>query len=144
MDLAQKSRMSFSHWIYETVESHLAREGKDFQEVSTQRVSLQAENRQLRRDLQAREARISDLETEVFKLRNQLFASEKPVGLGEMDGRLLDALRSGGLWSNREILAELGVDANDADAIQIVTVQLRFLQDHGLVKESARGWRWIG
>ncbi len=87
---------------------------------------------------------ISDLETEIFKLRNQLFASEKPEGLGEIEGSLLDALHSGGLWSNRELLAELGVAANDAESIQIITAQLRFLQDHRFVKESARGWRWIG
>ena len=61
------------------------------------------------------EARISDLETELFKLRNQLFSYPMPTKLGDIDKKLMDALRSGGTWANREILQELGVDANDIE-----------------------------
>lgn len=142
--IAKKAKMSFTDWIYSMVEARLVEESEDAQAATDQKISLQAEARQLRRELQKSEARISDLETEVFKLRNQLFASPMPTKLGDIDAKLMAALRSGGTWANREILQELGVDANDIEAIEIVTKQLQILQDHGLVRESARGWKWIG
>lgn len=141
--LAKKAKMSFTDWIYSMVEARLVEESEDALAAADQKISLQAENRQLRRELQNSEARISDLETEIFKLRNQLFSSPMPTKLGDIDKKLMAALRSGGTWANREILQELGVDANDIEAIEIVTKQLQSLQDLKLVKESARGWRWI-
>jgi len=138
---AKKAKMPFTAWIYSMVEARLAEDdeaGKD------RAVFSYAENRKLHRELEKSEARISELETEVFKLRNQLFAAPQPTGLGQIDEKLLNVLRSGGTWSNREILAEMGVEPHDIEAIEIITRQLQVLQDLRLVKESARGWRWIG
>jgi len=142
--LATKSKMPFHRWIYEMVETRLAEESEPAQEISSQRASLQDENRHLRKDLQKSEARLSDLETEIFKIRHQLFMMKTPKGKGKFDAMLLAALRSGGTWQGRVLLEELGVDSNDIDAIEIVTSQLQYLQDLGLVKESAQGWKWIG
>ena len=85
-----------------------------------------------------------DLKTENFKLRNKLFAMEKPEGIGQFDKELLDLLRQKRTWPNRALLDELGVDSSNIEAIQIITRQLQTLQDLSLVKESAQGWRWIG
>lgn len=141
--IAKKAKMPFTDWIYSMVEAHLVEENEDSQAATDQKISMQTENRQLRRELQKSEVMISNLETEVFKLRNQLFSAPTPTGLGEIGKKLLSVLRSGGTRSNREILQDLDVDANDIEAIGIVTKQLQTLQDLELVKESAQGWRWM-
>lgn len=140
--IAKKSKMPLTAWIYAMVEARMAEEAAT--EEAAQKASLQSENRRLRHELQKAEAMISDQQTEIFKLRNQLFALPHYPTAGEFDAALIDLLRSGGTWPNRDILQELGVEPNDADAIDILTHQLRMLQDLRLVKESPRGWRWIG
>jgi hypothetical protein len=142
--LAKKARMKFNRWVFSMVELQLIVESQDLEEICTQKTSLQSENLKLKRDKERIEARLEDLETEVFKLRNKLFAMEKPEGIGEFDKELLDLLRQGLTWSNKTLLDALDVDSSNVEAIQILTRQLQTLQDLKLVKESANGWRWIG
>ena len=141
--IAKKSKMPFTSWIYEMVEGRLAEESEPAQEVSDQRTSLQSENRRLRNDLEKDEARLRVLETQIFKLQQAVFLHDQP-GRENYSKKLIQVLQSGGTWPGRDLLAELNVNPDDATAIQIVTHQLQALQDFGLVKESARGWRWIG
>ncbi|MCX8207519.1 MAG: hypothetical protein N3G75_06770 [Methanothrix sp.] len=139
--LARKARMPLSRWIYHTVEEHLAEDTRE----RTQKSDLFAENRRLQRELEKSNARIRELETEVFKLRNRVFVTpDGPRGIGSFDPALLDLLRSGETWTSRALLDALGVDQSDADAIEIVTRQLYLLLDLGLVQETSRGWRRIG
>lgn len=58
--------MPLSRWIYEIVEEHLA-EGSD--EGAAQKSDLFVENRRLQRELEKSNARIKELETEIFKLK---------------------------------------------------------------------------
>ena len=141
-DIAIAQKMTLTKWIYEMVEGRLAEESEPAQEIASQRTSLKAENRKLKRDLEKEDARLRELETEIFKLQHANLLNN--IGLRDYSIKVIEVLRSGGLWPNRELLVELGVNPDDAYAIQIVTNQLQALQDFGLVKESARGWRWIG
>lgn len=138
--LAREAKMPLSRWIYWMVEARIdeVSDGASSPDL----VKIQSENRRLRRELEKSESRIRELETELFKYRNQYFATTR--GIGEFDPRLLEALRSGGTWGNREILDELGINPSDADAIQIVSKQLELLHDLGLVKNTNMGWRWVG
>jgi small-conductance mechanosensitive channel len=136
---ATKSKMPLTGWIYSMVEAKLTEESEESR--TAQAVSTLAENRHLRRELQKSEARINDLETELFKLKDQRFAADQ--GRASIDESLVAVLRKGGTWSNTEILGELGVDPHDIEAISLLTRQLQLLQDVKLVKESAWGWRWI-
>jgi hypothetical protein len=138
-ELAKKAGLPFCQWIYEIVEAHLSEE---FNAPSGDADVLR-ENRQLRRELEKSEARIRELETAIFKLRNAFFAAE-PRGHGSFDPHLLKILKTGRTWRNREILAELGVNQGDADSIEIVARQLQLLQDLELVRETPRGWVWCG
>lgn len=140
--LARKARMPLSRWIYEMVERRLAEE-KDGHADSAfiHKSNLITENRRLQRDLEKSEARIKELETEIWKLKNQYFARFK--GTGSFDPALLNILKSGGTWSSRELLNALGIDPNDIDAIELVTNQLYLLLDLNLVRETSTGWRWI-
>lgn len=141
-ELATKDRKSLTKWICDMVEARLLDDSEPAQEIESQNTSLLDDNRRLRRDREKSEARIRELETEVFRLRHSSFLMDIPPQ-NDYSERLVDALRSGGTWSGRDLLQELGVNQADADAIQIVSRQLHALQDFKLVSENPRGWKWI-
>jgi hypothetical protein len=45
--------------------------------------------------------------------------------------------------SDRDIHSELGIDSRDAEAVKLVSNQLKGLMRYGLVEETSLGWRWI-
>ena len=135
--------MPLSSWIFSAVEANRAGQGDPSINVDQDLQTLREENRRLRRELEGVTKDREQQRAALFKLKNEIFLKDQLVGVGEFDERLVNALRSGGSWPPREILAELQIDQRDADAIQIVTRQLQVLQDLGLVQDSPRGWRWI-
>ena len=140
---AKESRMPLSSWIFATVEATVDGAAEPSQEITRQKTSLQEENRKLRRELEKGEAKMRELETQVFKLQHASFLSDTESQKIYSE-KLIKILRSGGTWPSRELLAELSVNPDDAVAIQIVTNQLQALQDFRLVSENARGWKWLG
>lgn len=139
---AKNSRMPLSSWIFATVEAAIDGAIDPSQEIASQKTSLQEENRRLRRELEKDEAKLRELETQVFKLQHASFLNENESQKIYSE-KLIKILRSGGTWPGHELLVELGINPDDAIAIQIVTTQLQSLQDFGLVSENARGWKWI-
>ena len=135
--------MPLSSWVFSTVEASRAGQGDPSINVDHDLQTLREENRRLRRELEGVTKDREQQRAALFKLKNEIFLKDQLVGVGEFDERLVTALKSGGSWPPREILAELQIDQRDADAIQIVTRQLQILQDLGLVQDSPRGWRWI-
>lgn len=85
--------------------------------------------------------RLRELETEVFNLRHGSVLAQTS-GEVRYSARLIQIIRNGGSWRSRDLLAELGINSSDADAIEIVVRQLQAMQDAGLVSETARGWKW--
>jgi hypothetical protein len=140
---AEAARMPLSSWIVATVEAAVDGTSEPAQEIADQKTSLQEENRRLRREMEKSEAKLRELETQIFKLQHASFLSDTE-GQKIYSEKLIKILRSGGIWPGRELLAELSVNPDDVVAIQIVTAQLQALQDFGLVSENARGWKWIG
>lgn len=140
---AKESRMPLSSWIFATVEAALDGALEPTQEIASQKMSLQEENRRLRREVDKGEAKLRELETQIFKLQHASFLSDTESQKIYPE-KLIKTLRTGGTWSGRELLAELDINPDDAIAIQIVTTQLQSLQDFGLVSENARGWKWVG
>lgn len=140
---AEAAKMSLSAWIFAAVEASSDGMDEPAQEIASQKSSLQDDNRKLRRDLEKSEARLRELDTQIFKLQHASFLKDE-AGQKEYSERLIRVLRLGGTWSSRDLLNELGVNQSDADAIQIVSNQLQALQDFKLVSENSRGWKWIG
>jgi hypothetical protein len=129
---AEASRMALSPWIFSTVEASMDNVTDPSQETSARANSLPEENRKLRRDIEKREARLRELETQVFKLQHDSLLQDT-AGERIHSERILEVLRSGGTWSGHKLLEELGINPDDAKAIQIVAKQLEALQDFGLV-----------
>jgi hypothetical protein len=117
-DDAKKTRLPLSSWILATVEANRA--ALNNQAIYTDRdlQTIREENRRLRREPESLTREHEHQKAELFKLKNEIFAKDRLAGCGEFDQRLVAALKSGGSWPPREILAELQVDQRDADAIR--------------------------
>jgi hypothetical protein len=137
---AKAAKMGFNSWVRAVVEEY-RNKGPEVRE-SPDHNKLQEDNRKLRRELEKDEARMRELEAELFKAKHESLLSGDPDEKIYSE-KLVRALRSGGTWTGREILKELDISMDDSRALQIVTAQLQALQDFGLVSESQRGWRWI-
>jgi len=83
-------------------------------------------------------------ETEIFKLRHEMFLMDDMQGISSFSGPLIDLVQQGGTRTVEDILKELHLDYKDSDAIKIATRQLEALSQFGLVIESAGRWKWIG
>ena len=140
---AKDARMPLSSWVFATVEATIDGTIEPSQEITSHNVSLQEENRRLRRELEKDEAKLRELETQIFKLQHSSIFSDTD-NRRVYSGKLIKALRSGGTWPGCELLEELGVSPNDTEVVQSVSAQLQALQDFGLISENARGWKWIG
>ena len=136
--------MTLSAWIFETVEQTLDDSAPPAEDLVQEKTTLLEENRRLRKDNVNLSKLMEAYKTEAFTLRNEIFLQKDLKGSGKFDEHLVEVLRSGGVWRAQDLLKELDVDTKDIDAIQIVTRQLQALQDIGVVKESATGWKWVG
>jgi hypothetical protein len=135
--------MPLSKWIFEIVEAYMDEDTMTTQELARDQETLRDQNRILRRELDNAKAELERQKTEVFKLKNQVLLQPVPQGVVQLNERIVNILKSGGTWSSQTLLKELDVNANDIEAIQIVTHQLQMLQDFDLVSEGIRGWKWI-
>jgi len=141
---ADAASMTLSSWIFATVEQTLDDSAPPLDDVVQERTNLQEENRKLRKENENLSKLMEAYKTEAFTMRNEIFLQKDLAGSGEFDSQLVRVIRSGGVWRAPALLKELDIDAKDVDAIQIVTKQLQTLQDIGVVKESATGWKWVG
>jgi hypothetical protein len=82
-------------------------------------------------------------ESELYVLRHEAFSDQDKQGQREYDERLVVALRRGRTMGEGEIYSELGIDPRDAEAVKLVSNQLKGLMRYGLIEETSRGWRWI-
>jgi hypothetical protein len=136
---AKEAGMKRSSWVIARVEA--AEEESLAPKIAGAQSELKEENRRLRQELELKDRLLQAQETELFNLRNAAFLG--PIrGKAHLEERLVEALRSGGVWSSNDLLKELGVDSRDGQSMQALVGQLQLLQDYGLVVESARGWSW--
>ena len=69
---------------------------------------------------------------------------EEFQGVRAYEKELIALLKSKGIVSSEDILAHLGVNPTEHEAVKAVSRQLENLEAWGLVKSSVRGWKWIG
>lgn len=68
--------MPLSSWVFATVEAAIDGTIEPSQEITSHNVSLQEENRRLRRELEKDEAKLRELETQIFKLQHSSIYSD--------------------------------------------------------------------
>ncbi|MCJ7443960.1 MAG: hypothetical protein MUO26_05435 [Methanotrichaceae archaeon] len=142
--LAKDAGFPLSKWIYETIEAKLAEQDSKLKDDIIRDLSkLKEDNQKLKDELRLKSLALEKCQTDLFKLRHDVFLHPQQPGIIRYSEELVELLKSGGAWSGSEIMKSLHIDPKDSDAIKIVRKQLQELQDFGLIKEEARGWRWI-
>ena len=142
---ASKERgTSLNNYIIEMVEKSRREENSNQRPDLSKEVSdLKEENVKFRNELRIKELILQKYESELYKLRHEAFSDPDQQGQREYDEKLVVALRRGRTMGEREIYSELGIDPRDAEAIKLVSNQLKGLLRYGLIEETSRGWRWI-
>jgi len=141
---AKAAKLPLSSWVFETVEHAIDDSAStSVREVAKENTSMRDEARKLRQENEHLQKLMESYKTEAFNLRNRIFLQREMSGSGEFDSQLCSILRTGGVWTTQDLLRELGVDARDVDALQVVGRQLQVLQDIGVVQSSVKGWRWL-
>jgi hypothetical protein len=135
---------SLNNYIIEMVEMSRRSENSNQRPDLSKEVSdLKEENAKLRNEMRLKELVLQKYENELYVLRHDAFSDTDQPGQREYDGRLVIALRRGRTMGEREIYSELGIDTRDAEAVKLVSNQLKGLMRYGLIEETSSGWRWI-
>jgi hypothetical protein len=138
---AKKNGISLSRYILE-----MAEKGRTEKKPSnTRQRANDAEVKKLEAELRTKTKLIDKYETELWKLRHSGYALDSLPSSGgsrRMNNDLINLLKQGSTWSGPDLLAKLGIDPTDTDAMKILLGQLQALAGFGLAKETADGWRW--
>jgi len=142
---ASKDRgTSLNNYIIEMVEKSRREENSNPRpDLSKELSDLKDENSKLRNELRIKELILQKYESELYKLRHDAFSDADQQGQREYDEKLVVALRRGRTMGEKEIYSELGIDPRDAEAVKLVSNQLKGLMRYGLIEETSRGWRWV-
>jgi hypothetical protein len=135
---------SINNYIIEMVEKSRHLEAANPRpNLSKENSQLKEENRKLRDDLRIKELILQKYESELYALRHEAFSDTNQQGQREYDEKLVVAFRRGRIMGEREIYSELGIDPRDAEAVKLVSNQLKGLKRYGLIEETSKGWRWL-
>ena len=145
---AEKLGVSISKFVIEYVENSLRQEEEpDYKSRS----ELWKENNELRQQVKdlSRKCRILEkvvdrLEQELRRYRAKPFLEEEFEGVRGYEKELINLLKSRDIVTSDQIFSCLGIDPSEYDVVKAISKQLENLEAYGLVKSSARGWKWTG
>jgi hypothetical protein len=141
---SRKNGTSLNNYIIEMVEkSRRSEKSNQRPDLSKELSDMKEDNAKLRNDLRIKELILQKYESELYALRHEAFSDQDQQGQREYDEKLVVALRRGRTMGEKEIYSELGIDPRDAEAVKLVSNQLKGLMRYGLVEETSLGWRWI-
>ncbi|MEM2522802.1 MAG: hypothetical protein QXW82_06605 [Candidatus Bathyarchaeia archaeon] len=144
---AEELGVSISKFVIECVESSLREEPELFKsrdELIKENEELRQQINELSRRCRLLERAVDRLEEELRAYRAKPFLEEGFEGVRTYERELIDLLKNRVIVSGEEILAYLGISPTEHEVVRAVTRQLENLERWGLVKSSARGWKWIG
>ena len=137
---AKAAGLTLSEFILETVEAHL----RDKNRTPRNSPVFVDDIQKLREENKLRHIALERAETELFRLKHNIFLQPELRGESAFSKDLVEVLQRGGTWSAHDLLQAMGINPRDAEAIQIVSRQLRNLHSLGVLSEGSRGWRWVG
>ena len=144
---AKKAGVSISKYVVERVEDSIRREEGEEGYLSRLELirrlkSAEEELKQLRSENRLLRRLVENLEGELKRFRARLFLDEDFVGFRQFDRELIDLLRSGGTYTDDEVLSRLNVDPSDVELVRAISKQLEALESYDLVEFTSKGWRW--
>ena len=142
---AKKAGLPLSKFVFAAVEAfRAAKDETPRSDMVKELAEFKEETQKLRSELKMKTLLLEKLEADVYKAH---YANFQEVQIGEgtrrHDEELIKVLRRGKALEGYSILAELGIDPGETEAVKLVNNQLESLRRFGLVEETASGWRWI-
>ncbi len=103
--------------------------------------ALREENRRITTELHGKDLIMAQQEAELRKLRGAAFL--QPTWDADIDSDLLRILHDGPIHDHR-LLAALGIEPRDTEAVRAVSKQLQILETMRFISKTPHGWRWRG
>ena len=143
-EIAKKTGMSLSKFIFECVENTIAQE-KDFRpkkELLQELKELREENMELKKKIKMLDALVEKQEKEIMKLMSQQFLDEGKI-FREYEKGLVELLKNRKRVSYDDIITYLNLDLKNQELMKAINRQLESLHRYGLIEPIKGGWRWI-
>jgi len=145
---AKKLGVSISKFVIEFVENSLMQEEepayKSREELTKENDELRQQINELSKKCRLLERAVDRLEDELRRYRAKPFLEEEFEGVRAFEKELINLLKSRDIVPSEDIFSHLGADPTQSEMVRAVSRQLENLEAYGLVKSSARGWKWIG
>ena len=145
---AKGKNTSLSKLIIETFEArikgNLMKQLEAKETLTKELGTLQEENRVLKIQNKRQERYIEILEHDMKRAQHISFG-ETGDGYRMFNKDLTGLLKESKYpVPNHNILSLLGVDPTDTEAVKGIRNQLEALKGYGLIKNTKRGWKWVG
>lgn len=149
---AAKRKLSLSEFVFEVV--HASLEGHDtdlrgqIADLRKEIDALTTQNAEQRRRIETLEALNDRMEQDLAAYRAQTFSPSSPIT--KLDARLVRVLAEAKdkdgqrPVSDAELRKAFRLSAKADARSKAIQAQLEFLETHGQVKHSAKGWTWHG
>jgi len=151
---AENRGMKLSAFVIGAVEAAIAPDSEadpiSVKDLQKQIDQLREEIVELRKEKEVYKKLYETQDKELRRYRAEPFLKEEFEGVRRYNKELVETLRSSRrsdrghkVLSNDELLSKLGIDPSESDAVKSIYNQLENLGGYGLVKLTAKGWRWI-
>ena len=144
--IAEEEGDSLSKFVQKCVEYAIEKGGPDFGELGEESKKireLEAELRNLRKDVKQKEIVIEKLESELKHHQVAPFLEENFEGRRQYDRELIDVLQAADRITGEELLKRLNIEPTQTDLVKGINTQLQQLEEYGLVRSTAKGWVWV-
>jgi len=144
-DLAKSSGIPLSKFLLGLIEDQLAQRDKSENgpDIAEELESLRDEMKTTRNELRLRNLVIQKYEADIMKFKAEPFLDTSFAGKRKFEPEIIQLIKKSGSISTSNLMAMLGVDAKDTDAVDALSEQLEALESYGLIELNSLGWTWL-
>ena len=139
--LAEEAGMPLSKFLLSRIEEALAEKPSNrpgIREIE----GLREKVTKLQEEVRRKDAELQQARALVERQKNLAFIDDDAEVL-ELNARLIDVIQTQGPIFETRLLEVLGIEPNDLQSLRAISIQLEFLERHGKIRKSPRGWRWM-
>ncbi len=137
--LARRTRSKLSPFLLNIIEEAISTVPRMAPQGDLKELELNCQD--LKNALNLKQLRIEQLEEEAGALRAKQWSTGYYAGIRQIDMPLIELLRKG-IYNQYQILNALKINPSDREQVQAISLQLEFLEAHGLIEKGSRGWSW--
>lgn len=139
--LAKTKRSPLSPYLLNIIEESISTVPKIAPRNDQDLEELEAKCQDLQNALDLKCLRIEQLEEEARSLRAKQWSTKNYAGVRQIDMALMELLRRG-IFNEYTLFQALKINPSDQEQVQAISMQLEYLEGHGLIEKVDKGWRW--